>query len=224
MRSGQAFDPPSRILVLGCPGAGKTTVAGELAEVTGLPVRHLDDEYWGSGWSRPAEQQWVAHQRQLTSEPCWIIDGNYLSTIGLRAGRAELVVLMETSTIRCLTRVALRAIRIRRGWHQGLPARVRAQADAGHRPPATKDFAELLKMILRFRSESWWAVIDRARINPSASLIVAVGPRPSGRRLDRVRGRLRTRGVSARVVAVSELSAVVAGTAGRRRTAQKGRS
>ena len=35
-----------RILVIGCPGAGKSTLSLELAELSGLPLIHLDKEYW----------------------------------------------------------------------------------------------------------------------------------------------------------------------------------
>jgi len=39
-----------RILVLGCGGAGKSTLAVELGRVAGLPVVHLDRLFWLPGW------------------------------------------------------------------------------------------------------------------------------------------------------------------------------
>ena len=36
----------TRILVIGCPGAGKTYFAKKLKEITGLPVIHMDNLYW----------------------------------------------------------------------------------------------------------------------------------------------------------------------------------
>ncbi|MFI6132271.1 hypothetical protein [Micromonospora sp. NPDC051141] len=39
-----------RILVVGSSGAGKSTVAGELARRLDLPLIHLDRHYWRPGW------------------------------------------------------------------------------------------------------------------------------------------------------------------------------
>ena len=39
-----------RILILGCGGAGKSTLARRLGAATGLPVVHLDGLYWQPGW------------------------------------------------------------------------------------------------------------------------------------------------------------------------------
>lgn len=38
-----------RILILGCGGAGKSTLARRLGAATGLPVVHLDGLYWQPG-------------------------------------------------------------------------------------------------------------------------------------------------------------------------------
>ncbi len=35
-----------RIMIIGAPGSGKSRAARRLAEITGLPLIHLDNEYW----------------------------------------------------------------------------------------------------------------------------------------------------------------------------------
>ena len=35
----------NRVLIVGCPGAGKSTAARSLAKITGLPIIHLDRHY-----------------------------------------------------------------------------------------------------------------------------------------------------------------------------------
>ncbi|MEO9901595.1 isopentenyl transferase family protein [Nisaea sp.] len=47
----------NRVLILGCPGAGKSTAARSLAKITGLPVIHLDRHYWEPGWVRPGPDE-----------------------------------------------------------------------------------------------------------------------------------------------------------------------
>lgn len=198
-----------RILVLGCPGSGKTTLAVRLARHTGLPLHHLDDEHWGPDWSRPTPEVWRRRQQRLVAGDRWIIEGNYLPTVPLRAARAELVIMLDTSTPRCLLRVVRRAWRIRRGDPTGLPLRVRAQARAGHRVRATRDFPALLWLVATFRARRWWVTLRRARAAPDTPVLVAVGPGGSARRTAALRARLRRAGVPALIAPASEVCRTV---------------
>ena len=49
-----------RVLVLGCPGAGKSTLARSLGEALSLPVVHLDKLWWKSGWVNRTEGEFDA--------------------------------------------------------------------------------------------------------------------------------------------------------------------
>lgn len=200
--------PAARILVVGSPGAGKSTLTRRLARVTALPVRHLDDEYWGPGWTRPDQAEWVRRQHALTKADRWIIDGNYLPTMPLRVARASLVVLVDAATATCLARVFGRALQVRRGRYDSLPGQVRAEAEGGRPVRATRDFLPLLRLVLRFRRRDWWQVVDLARAAPAARLVVAVVPGRWGDRVGRVRRRMARRGVldaGVAVVAVADL-------------------
>lgn len=37
-----------KIIVIGCPGSGKSTFSKELHKITGIPLFHLDMMYWNS--------------------------------------------------------------------------------------------------------------------------------------------------------------------------------
>ena len=41
-----------RIIIIGCGGAGKSTLARKLGEVLDLPVVHLDQLFWKPNWHR----------------------------------------------------------------------------------------------------------------------------------------------------------------------------
>lgn len=41
-----------RVLIVGCPGAGKSTAVEKLSRMTDLPVIHLDEHDWLPGWKR----------------------------------------------------------------------------------------------------------------------------------------------------------------------------
>lgn len=46
-----------RISIIGSSGAGKSTFARRLGEITGLEVIHLDKIYWQPNWTEPAQKR-----------------------------------------------------------------------------------------------------------------------------------------------------------------------
>ena len=73
-----------RILVIGSPGAGKSTFARKLRERTGLPLFYLDMLYHNPDRTTVLPVQFDARLREVLARPAWIIDGNYLRTMPLR--------------------------------------------------------------------------------------------------------------------------------------------
>ncbi|KKB10524.1 adenylate kinase [Devosia geojensis] len=99
-----------RVMIVGCPGAGKSMAARRLAEITGLPVIHLDRHYWLPGWVRPDPQAWRARVEELASQPRWIMDGNYGSTFAPRLSAADTLLHLDFSTFVCASRVLRRTL------------------------------------------------------------------------------------------------------------------
>lgn len=196
-----------RMLVLGCPGSGKTTLAQRVRRATGRPLIHLDDEHWGPGWQRPSDEEWVRRQRELAAGPEWIIEGDYLPTVPIRAECATAALVVDTATLTCLYRVVRRAARIRAGDLSALPAAVRATA-AG-RVRATKDFPGLLRKILRFRRHDFWELVGTARSGSCSRLVVVVVGRFPVRRVAVVRRGLAARSWPGIVVDAATLDAAV---------------
>jgi adenylate kinase family enzyme len=102
-----------QVLVIGSPGAGKSTLAAELARRTGLELIHLDRHYWRSGWTEPEPSEWAAQVAELTAREHWVMDGNYGGTLALRLERADTVVWLDYPVRLCLWRIIRRAIRYR---------------------------------------------------------------------------------------------------------------
>jgi len=100
-----------RILVIGSPGAGKSTLASRIAGRLGLPVIHLDREYFGPGWAVPGKEEWRERVRALAAKPAWVMDGNYASTFDIRVPRATVIVFLDLPRWRCLASVLWRVAR-----------------------------------------------------------------------------------------------------------------
>jgi adenylate kinase family enzyme len=100
-----------RVLVVGCAGAGKTTLARKLAERSGLPLVHLDFHYWRPGWRPPDDSNlWREQVIALTQAPAWIMDGNYSNTYDIRMPRADTLVWLDYPRAVCMRRVLLRTL------------------------------------------------------------------------------------------------------------------
>ncbi len=97
-----------RVVVVGPPGAGKSTLARALAPALGLPLHHLDRLYHLPGWRTPPRDVWERRQAELVAGERWLIDGNYGETLPIRLGRAELAVHIDVPRAVCLWRVLVR--------------------------------------------------------------------------------------------------------------------
>jgi adenylate kinase family enzyme len=96
-----------RIVILGCAGSGKTTLARRLAERTGAPVICLD-EMWQRHWDGTDVPVFRSLLKKVHARDEWISDGNFaLASFDIRLPRATLVIWLERSKLVC----AWRAIR-----------------------------------------------------------------------------------------------------------------
>ena len=95
-------NPMQKVLVIGSPGAGKSTFSRKLRDATGLPLYYLD-----MIWHRPdktniSREELTARQEEIMKTPKWIIDGNYLSTMELRLKNCDTVFFLDYPLEVCL--------------------------------------------------------------------------------------------------------------------------
>src|SRR4029078_8821981 len=100
-----------RVVVTGLAGSGKSTFALALAAKTGLPVIHLDLQFWKPGWGAQSGTQWRGRHGSVLRGDAWIADGNYHETLDLRLERADTVVYLDTPWWVCAARAVVRGVR-----------------------------------------------------------------------------------------------------------------
>jgi adenylate kinase family enzyme len=100
-----------RILIIGCGGAGKSTLARKLAASGSQELIHLDKHYWNSGWVAATKENWREIVSELVKQPSWIMDGNFAGTFDLRLPLADLVIFLDYPRLLCMWRVFLRFLK-----------------------------------------------------------------------------------------------------------------
>lgn len=116
-----------RILIIGCGGAGKSTLARQLGEKLNIPVVHLDKLFWHPGWVESAKEEIDQKILLEMEKPKWIMDGNYNRTMPQRLQYCDTVIYMDFSRFACLMGVLKRVITtygtVRPDMGEGCPER-----------------------------------------------------------------------------------------------------
>jgi nicotinamide riboside kinase len=100
-----------RVVIIGPGAAGKSTLAGQLGEITGLRVVELDKIFWRPGLVETPGDQWVELQQKLVGENGWILDGDLgpYDAIEVRLRAADTIIFLDFSLIRCAWRALWRS-------------------------------------------------------------------------------------------------------------------
>ena len=117
-----------RIIIIGCGGAGKSTLAQQLGKKLNIPVVHLDKIFWKPGWvETPPEEFDELHRRELARDQ-WIMDGNFNRTMPERIARCDTVIYLDFSRMACICGVVKRVLTtygtVRPDMGEGCPERV----------------------------------------------------------------------------------------------------
>ena len=91
-----------KVIVIGCPGSGKTTFAEKLCDKTGLPLYYLDAIWHKPDKTHISRVDFDDRLGEILALDSWIIDGNYGRTLERRMAVCDTVVLFDLPTDVCL--------------------------------------------------------------------------------------------------------------------------
>ena len=91
-----------KIMVIGSPGAGKSTFSRKLRDVTGLPLYYLDTIWHKPDRTNISREEFDEKLMDIVKEDRWIIDGNYQRTLKKRLERCDTVFFLDYPLEVCL--------------------------------------------------------------------------------------------------------------------------
>jgi adenylate kinase family enzyme len=102
-----------KILIIGCPGSGKSTFARALHKATNLPLFYLDMMYWNADRTTVDKAVFRERLSKVLQKDEWIIDGNYNSTMEMRMQACDTVIFLDYPQEVCLAGIQERRGKVR---------------------------------------------------------------------------------------------------------------
>ncbi len=98
-------------MIIGQPGAGKSTLAREMGGITHLPVVHMDHINWQAGWIERSGPEKDAMCAAVHARETWIFEGGRSVTWPQRLVRADTLIWLDVPLALRLPRVLVRTVR-----------------------------------------------------------------------------------------------------------------
>lgn len=97
-----------KVIVIGSPGAGKSTFARKLRDKTNLPLYYLDMLWHKADKTTVSQEEFDTRLCEILQQEQWIIDGNYSRTLEMRLQVCDTVFLLDFPVEVCLSGVESR--------------------------------------------------------------------------------------------------------------------
>ena len=91
-----------KIIVIGCPGSGKSYFSKALHKLTGIELYHLDMLYWNADKTTVSCDVFQERLFRVLEKDAWILDGNYASTMEIRLATCDTVFFLDFPQSVCL--------------------------------------------------------------------------------------------------------------------------
>jgi nicotinamide riboside kinase len=146
-----------RVVIVGRGASGKSTLARQLGDITGLPVIEVDKIFWQPGLIATPRQGWIEMQEQLVVGDRWIMEGDLgpYDAVEVRLRAADTIIFLDFSLVRCAWRAIRRSRERADFWRWLLAYRYQSRpnlrsAIANHAPSAALYVFRRPKALARF--------------------------------------------------------------------------
>lgn len=146
-----------KIIVIGCPGSGKSFLSNKISSILNTKVYHMDVLYWRRNWKHITRFHLKWNLFCITHKKNWIIDGNYSHTLEYRIKKANLIVVFDFPTEVCMKNAKSRVGKKR----DDLPAYLEE-----------KDDPEFYEIITNFKEKSYPYIETLIKKYPSKKVVI----------------------------------------------------
>jgi adenylate kinase family enzyme len=91
-----------KVIVIGCAGSGKSVFSRSFAQISGLPLYHLDTIWWREDGTNVSREEFDLRLGEILERDEWIIDGNYKRTMEWRIEACDTVIFFDLPLEVCI--------------------------------------------------------------------------------------------------------------------------
>ena len=147
-----------KVVVIGCGGSGKSVFSRSFAQITGLPLYHLDNIWWREDGTTITREKFDAVLGGILSADEWIIDGNYQRTMERRIAASDTVIFFDLPVETCVEGIIAR---------QGKP-----RPDMPWRGAGDSNDAEFMSLVYNYGTNNRPRVIELLEKYSNKNIIV----------------------------------------------------
>ena len=126
-----------KVIVIGCSGSGKSVFSRSFANISKLPLYHLDTIWWREDGTHIERAEFDSRLCEILERDEWIIDGNYSRTMEQRMALCDTVFFFDLPVDVCID-----GIRARKG---------KARDDMPWKNALEDDDAEFMEFVRNYK-------------------------------------------------------------------------
>ena len=97
-----------KILIIGCPGSGKSYLSIKLASKTKIPCFHIDNLYWNFDKTHVEREELIKKYQDILCLDEFILEGNYQGTLEYRVKYADTIIFLDFPLDECIEGIRAR--------------------------------------------------------------------------------------------------------------------